>query len=211
MPRLEDFAHHLSARELIATNLQAFGDQRLPAAGQREAAVVLAITRCGAEASVVLTRRAGSLRAHGNQWALPGGRLDPGETAVQAALRELHEEINLEVEASQVLGVLDDYGTRSGYNITPVVVWTDVEWQSLEPNPEEVALIEPFSFSELARSDSPILQDHGHGGHPVLSMHFNQDVVFAPTGAILYQFREVALMGRDTRVAHYDQPAFAWR
>ena len=211
MAQLQDFRHRSSARELIAGNLADFGDQRLPTAGQREAAVVVAIARCGEQAVVILTRRTGSLRAHGNQWALPGGRLDPGETALQAALREMQEEINLEVDESQVLGLLDDYATRSGYNITPVVVWTDVEWQSLEPNPDEVAFIEPFTFAELARADSPILQDHGHGGHPVLSMHFKQDVVFAPTGAILYQFREIALLGRATRVAHYDQPAFAWR
>lgn len=211
MPTLEDFSHRPQARELVAANLAAFDSRRLPTEGQREAAVVLAIARCGDRAVVILTRRTGSLRAHGNQWALPGGRLDAGETALQAALRELHEEINLQVEESQVLGVLDDYSTRSGYNITPVVVWTDQEWQTLQPNPDEVAFIEPFPFEELARPDSPILTDMQQSEHPVLSMHFNNDVVFAPTGAILYQFREVAMAGRATRVAHYDQPMFAWR
>ena len=84
-------------------------------------------------------------------------------------------------------------------------------WETLEPNPEEVAHIEPFTFAELARQDSPILTPSSEGEHPVLSMHFGSDVVFAPTGAMLYQFREVALLGRGTRVAHFDQPAFAWK
>ena len=208
---VEDFGHTDSARASIETRLAAFAPQQLDPEGLRSAAVVIAICRWGDEAAVILTRRASGLRAHGYQWALPGGRIDPGETAVEAALRELREEINLHADSSSVLGHLDDYRTRSGYNITPIVVWTDVDWTSLDPNPEEVALIEPFRFSELARPDSPILSPNTESEHPVLSMHFNNDVVFAPTGAMLYQFREVALLGRPTRVAHYDQPAFAWR
>ena len=72
---------------------------------------------------MLLTRRAAGLRAHRGQWALPGGRCDEGETPVEAALRELHEELGLELGPDDVLGLLDDYPTRSGYLITPVVVW----------------------------------------------------------------------------------------
>src|SRR5581483_11819763 len=72
--------------------------------------------------AVLLTRRASRLRAHAGQWALPGGRVDPGEEPVTAAFRELVEELDLRLDPSALLGVLDDYPTRSGYVITPFVL-----------------------------------------------------------------------------------------
>ena len=195
----------------LRANLSAFESRRHCTAELRHAAVAVTVTRHRHEAAVIVTRRPGNMREHGGQWALPGGRIDPGETAVEGALRELREEVNLALPEENVLGLLDDYITRSGYVITPVVVWAEVAWQELEPNPDEVALIAPFTFTELSRTDSPILSDIAESNRPVLSMHYNNDVIFAPTGALLYQFREVALLGRDTRVLHYEQPVFAWR
>lgn len=130
---------------------------------------------------------------------------------MDAALRELHEEVGLRAAPSDVLGRLDDYATRSGYLITPVVVWADVDCLDLTPNPDEVDFVKPFSFRELARHDSPILERIAQSDREVLSMHFGGDRIFAPTGAILYQFREVAIFGRHTRVADFEQPLFAWR
>lgn len=206
-----DFHHDSDTQSAITARLTRFQARPHEPGELRSAAVVIAICRWEDQPAVILTRRAVGLRAHGYQWALPGGRVDAGETRQEAALRELREEINLDVPQSAVLGELDDYRTRSGYNITPIVIWTDTPWTALEPNPDEVALIEPFTFAELVREDSPILTPTAESEHPVLSMHFQSDVVFAPTGAMLYQFREVALLGRETRVAHFDQPLFAWR
>jgi 8-oxo-dGTP pyrophosphatase MutT (NUDIX family) len=160
------------------------------------------------EAAFLLTRRAATLRSHGGQWALPGGSLDAGETPVVAALRELHEEVGLEVDESAVLGMLDDYATRSGFVITPVVAWAGAVGP-LTPHAPEVAelYVVPMSaidveprFHAIPESDAPVIQ------LPLFGRF-----VHAPTGAVLYQFRELALHGRTTRVAHYEQPVFAWR
>ncbi len=142
---------------------------------------------------------------------MPGGRVDDGETVTEAALRELHEEVNLELSADAILGTLDDYVTRSGFVITPVVVWTDVEDINLVPNPEEVASIHAFTFTELMREDSPNLETIPESDRQVLSMNYLDNRIYAPTAAMLYQFREVALRDLHTRVSHYDQPVFAWK
>ncbi len=193
--------------------------------GYRRAAVALVCTEAGfgaklpglpaqaewhSEGAVLLTRRAATLRAHAGQWALPGGRIDDGETPEQAALRELHEEVGLALPAEAVLGRLDDYATRSGYVITPVLVWGGVA-EGLVPNPAEVASVHRVPLSELVRSDAPILNQVRGAAHPVLRMPLGSAWVAAPTAAFLYQFREWLLCGRATRVAHFDQPRFAWR
>ena len=99
---------------------------RTPPEGGRPAAVALVLLPDDeGRACFVLTRRAARLSAHAGQWALPGGRLDPGETAEEAARRELHEEVGLDLGPDAVLGALDDYPTRSGFVITPVVLWAD--------------------------------------------------------------------------------------
>src|SRR6185436_20711729 len=87
-------------------------------------------------ASIVLTVRAAGLR-HSGQWACPGGRREPGETAEAAALRELEEEVGLALPPEHVLGCLDDYSTRSGFVMTPVVVW-GIPGVVLRPDPREV-------------------------------------------------------------------------
>lgn len=163
------------------------------------------------QAALILTRRSRQLRRHAGQWALPGGRIDPGESPEQAALRELAEEVGLELDAGAVLGRLDDFATRSGFVITPVVVWAGQALQ-ITPNPDEVASIHRIPVDEFMRGDAPLL-DHDEGSvHPVLRMPLGgSNWIAAPTAAILYQFREVCIAGRHTRVAHYEQPAFTWR
>jgi mutator protein MutT len=163
-------------------------------------------------AALVLTRRAATLRRHAGQWALPGGRIDAGETPEQAALRELQEEVGLDLEPDRVLGRLDDFVTRSGFAITPVVVWGGAA-QRMVPNAQEVASIHRIRISEFMRPDAPVLNPSDEPHRQILRMPVGNASggIWAPTAAIIYQFREVCLLGRSTRVAHYDQPMFARR
>lgn len=163
-----------------------------------------------APACLYLTLRSGKLRKHAGQFALPGGKLDAGETPTQAALRELSEELGVSLTESSVLGTLDDFITRSGFVITPVVLWKDSTDEPV-PNPDEVARFYRIPLDDLEADD---LADHEYtADNPVFSISPRSvgTSVYSPTAAIIYQFREVALLGRDTRVAHYEQPAFAWR
>jgi 8-oxo-dGTP pyrophosphatase MutT (NUDIX family) len=177
----------------------------------KRAAVAIALTESdrGHDTAFLLTRRVAGLRSHSAQWALPGGRCDAGETQAQAALRELHEELGLELAESEVLGMLDDYPTRSGYLITPVVVWAGRN-AAIVPNPAEVASVhrvmleeiernDAFSFTRIPESDRRVIRFRLRGGH-----------IHAPTAALIYQFSEL-LAGRQTRVAELEQPVFAWR
>ena len=128
----------------------------------------------------------------------------------EAALRELHEELGLALAQSEVLGLLDDYPTRSGYLIAPVVVWIPARVQVV-PNPHEVAAAYRIRCAELFRPDSPEIVAIPESDRPIIRLPLPVATVNAPTAAVLYQFREVALAGRDTRVDHFEQPVFAWR
>lgn len=161
-------------------------------------------------ASFVLCRRSAGLNRHASQWALPGGRLDPGESPVDAALRETDEEVGVRLAESAVLGLLDDYATRSGYVITPVVVWGGPGVE-LRPDPGEVLAAYRIGLHELVRDDSPRFVTIPESDRPVVQVPLGGDLIHAPTGALLVQFRWVGLDGRlHERVVDFEQPVFAW-
>lgn len=219
--------HDDALRQSIVSALQRFEVQHLPDtdAPRGRAAVALVITQEGlgaqvgglpahvlwsTQAAMVLTRRALHLRHHANQWALPGGRIEAEESPQQAALRELQEEVQLQLTPDAILGRLDDYATRSGFIISPIVLWADAA-RAMVPNADEVASIHRIALSEFLRTDAPMLEYVPDHPHPVLRIPVGDTWIAAPTAAALYQFREVCLLGRPTRVAHFGQPEFAWR
>jgi 8-oxo-dGTP pyrophosphatase MutT (NUDIX family) len=211
--------------ERIRANLQGFEVRSLAGEGLKQAAVALTVVDVADErgvyeiridkfprddAALILTRRSLKLKNHAGQWALPGGSVDAGEDPEETALRELAEEVGLELPRENVIGRLDDFATRSRFVITPVVVWSG-PGVDLTPNPAEVASIHRIPLGEFLREDAPLLEDTVDSKHPILCMPVGESFIAAPTAAFLYQFREVAILGNDTRVVHYDQPFFAWR
>jgi len=212
------FTFGTDLKRRLSDNLARFDVQTLEDPALRQAAVAIVVGPGGngsdpsAEATVLLTLRPKTINRHSGQYALPGGRLDAGETTVQAALRELDEELGLRLAADAVIGTLDDYPTRSGFRITPVVAWTESS-ANLTPAPDEVYKVFRIPLGELDSPEIPILSEPTGDNHPVLSMVLPTlgHSMYAPTAALLYQFREVALRGAGTRVAHYDQPGFAWK
>ena len=180
--------------------------------GLKRAAVAIAVVDAGDSSggtALLLTLRASGLRAHSSQWALPGGRCDAGETQVVAALRELHEELGLELGPDDVLGQLDDYPTRSGYLITPLVAWA-ADSAKLAPNPAEVRSVHRIALSDVEQASAFDFVTIPQSERRVIRFRHAGQYIHAPTAALIYQFGEV-LAGRDTRVAELEQPVFAWK
>lgn len=200
-------------RERVTANLAGFARQsRDDAEFVRAAVAATLVGDADGRACFLITRRSSRLRDHPGQWALPGGRIDGGETPEEAARRELHEELGLELTPTDALGRLDDFATRSGYVITPVVFWGGAQ-PLLVPNADEVEAAFVVPVDDLERPDIPTLRTIPESDRPVLSLPIPMlgTSIHAPTAAVLFQLREVAIHGRATRVAHYEQPVFAWK
>jgi 8-oxo-dGTP pyrophosphatase MutT (NUDIX family) len=197
-----------SFRASIVRRLDDFDHVTAPLNGARAAAVVVAVTSRDGEYGIWLTKRPSRMREHPGQFALPGGRIDPGEDYATAALRELHEELGVEVDRADVLGRLDDYVTRSGYVITPIVCWAGADRET-NPNPGEVAHLFFIPMADL--QITPRFIEIPESDRPVIQMPLVGSLIHAPTGAVMYQFAEVVLGGRATRVSEFEQPVFAWR
>nr|WP_281497262.1 CoA pyrophosphatase [Ornithinimicrobium sp. F0845] len=226
-------------RERIAANLAAHQPRAVDLAGRRHAAVALVLVDSSPQDPVVrarledgtvvqdprrrpegllsaaggaaflLCRRPVTMRRHAGQFALPGGRLEPGESVVDAALRETHEEVGVDLGRERVLGRLDDYVTRSGFVMSPVVVWGGEA--RLRPDPGEVMAVYRVGLHELQRDDSPRFESIPESDRPVVSVPLGSTIVHAPTAAVLVQLNWLGLLGRSDPVHDFDQPVFAWR
>jgi 8-oxo-dGTP pyrophosphatase MutT (NUDIX family) len=196
-------------RETLADRVRGFDRHTHELAGRKAAAVALAVVEDDVGPGIVVTKRPDTMRAHPGQWALPGGRVDDGESVADAARRELREELALDVAADTMLGMLDDYSTRSGYRITPVVIWAGGVTAQIEPNPAEVASV--HIAYESVFDVEPLFATIPESEQPIIRMPMLNTWIHAPTAAVIYQFRELAIHGRTTRVAQYEQPVFAWR
>jgi 8-oxo-dGTP pyrophosphatase MutT (NUDIX family) len=211
---LPSYIFNPNLRSRLRDHLEGHAPLHAAPSDLRDAAVAVVIAHDNKtdQASVLMTLRPKKLNRHGGQYALPGGRLEDGENEVDAALRELQEELGLCLGQDDVLGRLDHFPTRSGFRISPIVMWAPDELD-LRPDPSEVAQVFQIPLSELDSPDIPRLLPNDNGEHPVLSAYFPTlgHHMYAPTAAILFQFREVALCGRSTPAAHFDQPTFAWK
>jgi 8-oxo-dGTP pyrophosphatase MutT (NUDIX family) len=208
-------------RAALAANLAAHERRAKPLDGRRHAAVAVVLVgsdpgrHAGAMVGVpggaafLLCQRAADMRRHAGQFALPGGRVDAGETALDAALRELDEELGIRLGPQAVIGWLDDYPTRSGYVITPVVLWGGSD-PELKPARAEVLSVFRISLETLVEA-KPRFVAIPESERPVLQLPLDDHLLHAPTGAVLYQLRQVGLLGRaGERVDELEQPVFAW-
>lgn len=210
MARIE---HDARFRALVHERLAGFEPRTIADDALARAAVAVAlVANDDGDASFILTRRPLSLRRHAGQWALPGGRADDGESVTDAALREVREEVGLEIEPGAVAGRLDDFQTRSGFVITPIVVWGP-DQPELTPDPAEVHAAHIVPLALLDAPDVPRITEGSTRERPLICFPIPalDTTVWAPTAAMLYQAREILLHGRDTRVAHFEQPRWAWK
>lgn len=198
------------SRSTLTARLGGFTRVSTPRPELKSAAVALCVVlTADGHPALLLTRRHPDLRAHAGQWALPGGRRDPGESAGQAALRELDEETGVVRSQSAVLRVLDDYVSRSGYVMTPVVIWGGVITGTFTLSEAEVAGVHVIPLTDF--DVEPRIQMIASSDAPLISLPLLDHWLHAPTAAIIHQFCQLALHGATVRVAHFEQPVFAWR
>lgn len=224
MSKANDFICNDALFRQISLNLREFKIMSHERDGLKKAAVAITIVdvfhgpdlhgvskqdHWDKNAALILTRRTSRLKHHAGQWAFPGGRIDEGESAEDTALRELQEEVGLKLKRDSLIGRLDNFITRSGFIITPVVIWGG-SGVDLTPNSAEVKSLHRIPLAEFMREDAVMLQQIPESKNPVLLMPVRVTWIAAPTAALIYQFREVAILGKNARVAHYEQPYFAW-
>jgi 8-oxo-dGTP pyrophosphatase MutT (NUDIX family) len=152
----------------------------------RPAAVLIAVTE-RAEPGILLLHRPSHMRAHPGQIAFPGGRLDPGETAVEAALREAEEELGIDPKLVQVIGSSDRYHSGSGYDITPVLATVPGDI-AIHPNPAEVAQWFEAPLTHILAPANQVQQwiDYNGVQVPFIEIMWQEHRIWGVTAAILF-------------------------
>src|ERR1700722_5622793 len=188
----DDRASPTDDRAAIAARVAGFDRVPILDPGLRAASVAVCVVIRRRVPCLLITKRAATLGNHPGQWALPGER-------------------SLQVPPGDVLGVLDDYRTRSGYIITPVVIWGGPLNVSLSGPVAEVAQVYVIPLADL--DQPPQLLRIPESERPVLRLPLLRGFVYAPTAAVIYQFCQLARHGLTTRGAQLEQPvlALAWR
>ncbi|HEV7451443.1 MAG TPA: NUDIX domain-containing protein [Pseudonocardiaceae bacterium] len=193
-------------RRFPRRGIRRWGSRR---SGSLRAAVVITVVTGGSSPAVLLTQHVAVLREYTGQYVLPGGRINPRESAPDAGRRALAAEIGMRLPPESVLGLLDDYETRAGSVITPVVAWAG-EYSALlhsspEASPEAQVFAVPFPDLDV----EPVFVASSEPDRPVIRLPLHGEWLHAPTAAVLYQFREVVLRSRRTRVTHLQEGASA--
>jgi 8-oxo-dGTP pyrophosphatase MutT (NUDIX family) len=194
----------VSLREEIRDLLRRFPRRGIRHWGTRRVAVAITVVTDRNGSGVLFTRRTAALRVQPGQYALPGGRTKSGESVADAARRKLAEQLGMQLPAKSVLGLLDDYEARSGFVITPVVIWAGEDPRGA-PHDDRACTV-PFTDLDV----EPVFVAIPESDRPVIRLPLHGEWLHAPTAAMLYQFREVVINRRRTRVAHLDEPVFAW-
>ncbi len=203
------YAYSDEVRDRWAEHLAGF-ERRSIAEPDGHAATAIALVESDGAVGYLFLRRALDLRRNPGQYALPGGRLEPGESVADAARRELAEELGVLLGPESVLGVLDDLPTRAGGIVAPVVLWAGGAVE-LTPDPAEVhdAWIRPVA--ELDHPEAPRWVTLEGVDGPVLRMPVGGEWINPPTAAMLFQFREVVVHGREVRVHEVASPLWTAR
>ena len=208
---IPDLSFRANLRQRVQNNLDSHPQINGEDQSLRKASVgIIIVESQEGKAGFILTRRSKGLRNHSYQYALPGGRIDPGETREETVLREVREEIGISISSNEILGCLDEYETRSGFSITPVVLWVE-DLTTMVPEPNEVDEILIIDLEELFRNDSPRWVDIDESEKQVLQLPIINRLIHAPTAALLYQFKEVGIAGNLLRTDHVEEPIWAWK
>ncbi len=175
--------HFLRGHEADLPDLE--NHARFAPATVRDAAVLVAITE-RAEPGVILTHRPTDMRQHAGQVAFPGGKLDPGEDAITAALREAHEELAIHPRHVRVIGSSDRFVTGTGYDITPVVGIVPSNLP-LQPNPAEVSswFEVPLAFVLDKSNHAYKEKDYGGAMRPYIEIMWQDHRIWGVTAAII--------------------------
>jgi len=156
----------------------------------RPAAVLVPIVARG-ELSVLLTQRTDALPSHAGQISFPGGKIEAGEDARAAALRETQEEIGLSADFIDPLGFLDPYRTGTGFRIFPLVAIVREGFQlTLDPNEVADAFEVPLSFLMDARNHETHSRIWRGGERRFYAMPFEQRYIWGATAGIVKNLHE---------------------